>query len=366
MKIRLAILDRDQVYLRRLESVFNVKYADKLETFIFTDREYALGSLREKKIDVFLADETFDVEMTQLPSNCGFAYLVDTADIEKVKDAAAVCKFQKAETIYRQILGMFSEKTAAVVGARMEGEGAKTLAFVSAAGGTGSSVAAAACAMHFAQKGKKALYLNLEKFGSADVFFQAEGNTCLSDVIRAVKSRTGNLGMKLESTVKQDLTGVFFYSSARLALDIAELSAGETQQIVSVLKQSGGYDYIVLDLDFSLETGMLKLLEDVNDPDFGIQLDTNHLVAQHIDPEWSIYVLGGEHIFNVHCKDCDAVSRSNIPAGCGITDYTAVIEALKNVGYNGNLSVELEFTDNPRRYNRQALDHLKLCLAGEY
>ncbi len=262
MKIRLAILDRDQVYLRRLESVFNVKYADKLETFIFTDREYALGSLREKKIDVFLADETFDVEMTQLPSNCGFAYLVDTTDIEKVKDAAAVCKFQKAETIYRQILGMFSEKTAAVVGAHMEGEGAKTLAFVSAAGGTGSSVAAAACAMHFAQKGKKALYLNLEKFGSADVFFQAEGNTCLSDVIRAVKSRTGNLAMKLESTVKQDLTGVFFYSSARLALDIAELSAGETQQIVSVLKQSGGYDYIVLDLDFSLETGMLKLLEE--------------------------------------------------------------------------------------------------------
>ena len=108
------------------------------------------------------------------------------------------------------------------------------------------------------------------------------------------------------------------------------------------------------------------MTDDVNDPDFGIQLDTNHLVAQHIDPEWSIYVLGGEHIFNVHCKDCDAVSRSNIPAGCGITDYTAVIQALKNVGYTGNLSVELEFTDNPRRYNKQALDHLKLCLAGEY
>ena len=72
MKIRLAILDRDQVYLRRLESVFNVKYADKLETFIFTDREYALGSLREKKIDVFLADETFDVEMVRNDDKCFF------------------------------------------------------------------------------------------------------------------------------------------------------------------------------------------------------------------------------------------------------------------------------------------------------
>ena len=111
---------------------------------------------------------------------------------------------------------------------------------------------------------------------------------------------------------------------------------------------------------------MLKMLEDINDPDFGIQLDTNHLVMQHIDPEWTIYMLGGKHIFNVHCKDSDAVSRNNIPAGCGICDYTAVIQALKNVDYDGNLSVELEFTDNPRRYNKQALDHLKLCLAGEY
>lgn len=112
--------------------------------------------------------------------------------------------------------------------------------------------------------------------------------------------------------------------------------------------------------------GMLQVLHDVDDENFGIQLDTNHLIMQHIDPEWTIFMLGGKKIFNVHCKDHDSVSRGNIPAGCGITDYTAVIEALKNVGYEGNLTVEVEFTNNPRRYNKQALDHLRLCLAGEY
>ena len=111
---------------------------------------------------------------------------------------------------------------------------------------------------------------------------------------------------------------------------------------------------------------MLKALDDIGDSEFGIQLDTNHLVAQHIDPEWTIRVLGGASIFNMHCKDHDAVTRGNIPAGAGIVDYTAVIRALNDVGYNGNLTVELEFTDNPRRYNKQALEHLKLCLAGEY
>lgn len=111
---------------------------------------------------------------------------------------------------------------------------------------------------------------------------------------------------------------------------------------------------------------MLQILADVDDEDFGIQLDTNHLVAQQIDPEWTIRVLGGRRIFNIHCKDHDSISRGNIPAGCGITDYTAVIGALKQVGYTGNLTVELEFTDNPRRYNKQALDHIRLCLNGAY
>lgn len=41
---------------------------------------------------------------------------------------------------------------------------------------------------------------------------------------------------------------------------------------------------------------MLQLLKDVDDPDFGIQLDTNHLIMQHIDPEWTIYMLGGKRI----------------------------------------------------------------------
>ena len=91
-------------------------------------------------------------------------------------------------------------------------------------GGVGGSSAAAACAMRFAQKGKRALYLNLERFGSADVFFSAEGSSSLGDVIYAVKSQKGNLEIRLESSVKRDGSGVFFFSPPKLALDTAELA----------------------------------------------------------------------------------------------------------------------------------------------
>ena len=43
-----------------------------------------------------------------------------------------------------------------------------------------------------------------------------------------------------------------------------------------------------------------------------------------------------------------------------------MLRALKNVGYTGSVSIEVEFTDNPRRYMRQALEHVRLCEKGEY
>ena len=43
MRIKLAILERDQSYLSRIVSVFNTKYADKFEIYSFTDRDIALN-----------------------------------------------------------------------------------------------------------------------------------------------------------------------------------------------------------------------------------------------------------------------------------------------------------------------------------
>ena len=137
MRIKLAILESDGVYLDRMVSVFNVKYGDKLEIYSFTDRNAALEALKTTKIDVFLADESFEAKGGELPSDCGFGYLVEEAEIESFKGETAICKFQKAEVIYRRILGIFSEN-AAVAGLRPE-DGGRVLAFLSVGGGVGGS-----------------------------------------------------------------------------------------------------------------------------------------------------------------------------------------------------------------------------------
>ena len=111
---------------------------------------------------------------------------------------------------------------------------------------------------------------------------------------------------------------------------------------------------------------MLQALKDIGRKNFGIQMDTAHLMNQHIDIETTVYMLGADNIFNVHAKDSDGMGRGNLPCGTGLVDYTAVIRALRDVGYAGNISIEVEFTDNPRRYMKQAIEHLRQCLDGTY
>ncbi|MGN0141215.1 MAG: chromosome partitioning protein ParA [Roseburia sp.] len=263
MKIHLAILESDTAYLKRIVSVFNMKYADKLEIYSFTNESSAMQSLKEAKIDVFLSSDAFEIDLEKIPPRCGFAYLVDASDVESMRGVEALCKFQKAELIYKHILNIFSEKTSAVTGIHLEeNHGAKVVAFISAAGGTGCSTAAAACAAHFARNGKKVLYLNLEQFGSADVFFQGEGQGHLEDIIYTIKSKKGNLYLKLESTVKQDATGVFFFSAAPVALDMMELKDEEIRQILVELKTYCEYEYIILDFDFTMKSGQIELLKE--------------------------------------------------------------------------------------------------------
>lgn len=259
MKIKLAILEKDVNYLTRIVTVFSTKYADKFEIYSFTDPAVALGSLDDAKIDVLVANDAFEIDVTALPKRCGFAYFVDSVDINMEHDQHAICKFQKADLIYKQILSVYSEKAGSISGLKLDEDSTKICVFNSVSGGTGASTMAAAAALHFASKNKKTLYLNLEKFGSADVFFNGEGQFDMSDIIFALKSKKANLSLKLESCVKQDNRGVHFYSQSQIALDMLELGCEEIIRLISELKLTGSYDYIVIDMDFGLDKDTIKI-----------------------------------------------------------------------------------------------------------
>lgn len=259
MRIKLALLEKDQSYLNRIVTAFSTKYADKFEIYSFTDESIAMSTLDSSRIDVLVASDAFEIDITELPRRCGFAYFVDSIGVDTVNDQRAICKFQKADLIYKQILSIYSENAGSVSGVKLDDDSTKVIFFSSPCGGTGNSTVAAACAAYFASHKKRTLYLNLEMFGSSDPFFIAEGMFDMSDIIYALKSKKTNLAMKLESCVKQDESGVCFYSQSKVALDMHELSSEDILRLISELRLHATYDYIIVDMDYSMSEDALKI-----------------------------------------------------------------------------------------------------------
>lgn len=264
MKIKLAIIESDVNYLNRIVSVFSTKYSDKFELYSFSSVALAIPAIAASKIDVVIVSESIDFDRSMIPKRCGFAYFVDAVDIESIHDQPAICRFQRADLIYKQVLSIYAEHAGNFAELKASDENCRVVAFTSPSGGVGVSTMAAACAIHEASKEHRTLYLNLERFGSSDDFFSAEGQFCMSDVIYSLKTKKANLAMKLESCMKRDSRGVFFFSQPKLALDMMELTGEEILRLISELRLTGSFDRIILDTEFGLDADSLKILRQAN------------------------------------------------------------------------------------------------------
>ena len=136
--------------------------------------------------------------------------------------------------------------------------------FSSPAGGTGTSTLAVAFCKYLAVNHHSVMYLNLEVNGSADNYLSGEGKNDMSDVIFAVKNRKANLGMKLESFVKQDASGVYYFSQPKYAMDMMSFTENNISDLLIQLRNSDNYEYIVVDKDFIFSEEIIKTYKNYN------------------------------------------------------------------------------------------------------
>ena len=87
---------------------------------------------------------------------------------------------------------------------------------------------------------------------------------------------------------------------------------------------------------------MLRLIDAVGSNSLGACYDSCHIVQVGEIPAVSVYKLG-DRIFHCHISDNEGAidSPPHATPGRGRIDWRALLRALKNVGYNGFLSIEL-------------------------
>lgn len=82
------------------------------------------------------------------------------------------------------------------------------------------------------------------------------------------------------------------------------------------------------------------------DPRIGLSCDTGHWIRSGLDPVKEIKnVAAAGRIISMHLKDLHEANKDghDVPYGTGVCDVGAILDVLKDSGFDGNISIEYEY-----------------------
>ncbi len=107
----------------------------------------------------------------------------------------------------------------------------------------------------------------------------------------------------------------------------------------------------------------LAVIEAVNSPMLGVNLDIGHSYLDGESAEGNIEAIAGR-IWNVHVEDIRGRKHFHLVPGDGDLPFERYFKALANIGYDGYLTVEVyTFPNKPEEIGRRSLTYLKNLLS---
>ncbi len=88
-----------------------------------------------------------------------------------------------------------------------------------------------------------------------------------------------------------------------------------------------------------------KFIKDTDHPSVNANADVSHLFLKG-DPPESLERLRGK-IINIHFSDCDGKVHGDLPPGRGVVPLKKYLAALKDMGVNCPVSIDLQWPKNP-------------------
>lgn len=92
---------------------------------------------------------------------------------------------------------------------------------------------------------------------------------------------------------------------------------------------------------------MIRFIDDVNHPAVRANIDISHLQLAGTRPE-ELRALKGKAI-HVHISDCDGKIHGDLPPGRGVVDFVPYLREIADLGIEGAISIELEYSPEPER-----------------
>lgn len=90
---------------------------------------------------------------------------------------------------------------------------------------------------------------------------------------------------------------------------------------------------------------MVRFIDEVNEPSVLANIDVSHMVLSGTAPEQLRRLKGKAN--HVHISDCDGKVHGDLPPGRGVVDFLPYLREIKDLGIDGAISIELEYSPEP-------------------
>jgi D-psicose/D-tagatose/L-ribulose 3-epimerase len=90
---------------------------------------------------------------------------------------------------------------------------------------------------------------------------------------------------------------------------------------------------------------MKRFVEEVDSTAVKVNLDVSHLALADTPAEEVAGMKG--RIAHIHFSDCDGKVHGDLPPGRGVVNFRPYLEAIRQTGFDGTLSIELEYSPEP-------------------
>src|SRR4051794_9240785 len=102
---------------------------------------------------------------------------------------------------------------------------------------------------------------------------------------------------------------------------------------------------------------LVRFVREIDNPAVRANADISHLHLSHASFD-DVKELTGL-IGHIHLSDCDGNVHGDLPAGMGVTPMKEYLAAIRDTGYDGTVSIELEYSPDPDKiveWAQQAYD----------
>jgi sugar phosphate isomerase/epimerase len=90
---------------------------------------------------------------------------------------------------------------------------------------------------------------------------------------------------------------------------------------------------------------MVHFIDDCDHYAVKANIDVSHLLLANVAPE-ELRRLKDKAI-HVHISDCDGKVHGDLPPGRGVVPFEPYLHEIKNLGIDGTMSIELEYSPEP-------------------